>query len=221
MTRSTRCTMHVVLNACRHQRNNHITDLTGCAGLIATVLNACRHQRNNHAEQKQCSRRIRRCSTPVGIKGTITRCSGRLREVGQLSVLNACRHQRNNHVRIASPQCLRCRLCAQRLSASKEQSRARSRSVMRNVSGAQRLSASKEQSRINAPFGIPALPKCSTPVGIKGTITKQPRLLRRAPAVLNACRHQRNNHKCPPPPSEKLLVCSTPVGIKGTITSRV
>jgi len=61
------------------------------------VLNAFRHQRNDHSAYFLASSQLHECSTPSGIKGTITG-----REIGgasRRSVLNAFRHQRNDHDR--------------------------------------------------------------------------------------------------------------------------
>src|SRR3989442_1202801 len=72
------------------------------------------------------NQRTIQCSTPVGIEGEIT--SSRSESFPAGLVLNACRHRRGNHVKVVEllggiPA------GAQRLSASKGKSRARSRAI--------------------------------------------------------------------------------------------
>jgi len=62
------------------------------------VLNAFRHQRNDHLSKRDFDQAIDGCSTPSGIKGTIT-AKARFSLKDRNSVLNAFRHQRNDHVR--------------------------------------------------------------------------------------------------------------------------
>src|ERR1041385_1186140 len=82
------------------------------------------------------------CSTPFGIIGRLTHqlfnsCSLPL-------VLNAFRHHRKTHVQQGKRSLTS--MCAQRLSASSEDSRAFRIAIARSASGAQRLSASSEDS---------------------------------------------------------------------------
>ncbi len=155
------------------------------------VLNALRHQRKNHACAVAADLTNAWCSTPYGIKGRITRVR-RAPWIADLNVLNALRHQRKNHA--ASNHRQPAHRCAQRLTASKEESPRRRR--------ARRVQACV----------------CSTPYGIKGRITPalSARVRRSSSAqrltasteesrgiasdrgqvrlVLNALRHQRKNH---------------------------
>ena len=140
-----------------------------------------------------CLLRSLTCSTPFGIKGTLT--PARWRKCRGCPVLNAFRHQRNSHWIPDAVLAVGNR--AQRLSASKELSRrpagkslsaclrvlnafrhqrnshCASNRLRKKPIGAQRLSASKELSR-NARFGKSRIDGCSTPFGIKGTLTTKP-----------------------------------------------
>ena len=66
-----------VLNALRHQWNPHI-DAAGSTSACSHVLNALRHQWNPHSYASRTQRHgYRRCSTPCGINGILTRaCCG-------------------------------------------------------------------------------------------------------------------------------------------------
>jgi len=82
---------------------------------------------------------------------------------------------------------------------------------------AQRLTASKEQSRLQNNLEAGGI-KCSTPHGIKGTIALLAlMLLQQFENVLNASRHQRNNRYSESSTQDCNFWCSTPHGIKGTI----
>jgi hypothetical protein len=182
------------------------------------------------------------CSTPLGIKGILTRAGERSVRRPR-NVLNASRHQRNTHRSGITPAAPALP-SAQRLSASKEYSLGRfgKRLVSSKIpGGAQRLSASKEYS-LREKFFAGAFALCSTPLGIKGILTlnrkvtpNQANGAQRLSAskeysppggtqhrswccVLNASRHQRNTHF----PSLSIPVhaatCSTPLGIKGILT---
>src|SRR5262245_17232668 len=59
---------------------------------------------------------------------------------------------------------------------------------------------------------------CSTPFGINGTITPTRVLPQPASGVLNAFRHQQNNHRSLDWFCHSAPLCSTPFGINGTIT---
>jgi len=112
--------------------------------LAQSVLNASRHQRNNRVFDGDMRLGFAPCSTPHGIKGTIA--SNGLCSMGESSsVLNASRHQRNNRGRpwnglldefmCSTPHGIKGTIAfarhpdlahstsAQRLTASKEQSR--------------------------------------------------------------------------------------------------
>ncbi len=160
-----------VLNACRHQRNNHQ------ARRRAAAFEVTRAQRLS-ASKEQSQQRLRPLPTRYVLSAQRLSASKeqspwRLLRViiADLCVLNACRHQRNNHDEIAH-------------------------NLHLPFAGAQRLSASKEQSPCAArAWTCTRARLCSTPVGIKGTITL-PVCSNRSESrrVLNACRHQRNNH---------------------------
>ncbi len=134
----------VVLNALRHQRKNHAANWPQ-RRMSIDVLNALRHQRKNHVCSTVLSELEWMCSTPYGIKGRITGMLERLRR-RMRPVLNALRHQRKNHALTAdglrsawqvcsTPYGIKGRItlgvgrerilavCAQRLTASKEESR--------------------------------------------------------------------------------------------------
>ena len=156
------------------------------------MLNAFRHQRNSHGDEAAATRQDLGCSTPFGIKGTLTTAlpsdltsvigaqrlsaskelSLNQRNICQMSarcVLNAFRHQRNSHG-CGIPTSRSTSTSAQRLSASKELSPPERLNLSLRGVGAQRLSASKELSR-----SIPG--SCCSRL-----------------QVLNAFRHQRNSH---------------------------
>ena len=63
-------TLHSVLNALRHQRNDRTIADRLCL-LADAVLNALRHQRNDRKNSRQFKKQSNECSTPYGIKGTI------------------------------------------------------------------------------------------------------------------------------------------------------
>ena len=136
------------------------------------------------------------------------------------------------------------RLCAQRLSASKEHSR----TTIINCSCAWKCSTPVGIKGTFTPATQPHCPqfvRCSTPVGIKGTFTIRNTALTPKWGVLNACRHQRNIHarviavhSLQDTRAQRLSAskehshryrattnpaweCSTPVGIKGTFTQRI
>ena len=159
-----------VLNAFRHQRFSHSRRYVNpfrfvtCAQrlsaskvlsrlirlldrLLVIVLNAFRHQRFSHAYQPEDDEHSSMCSTPFGIKGSLTIVQRR-QSVPMLSVLNAFRHQRFSHSVAHPVRFLTCR-CAQRLSASKVLSRI-------DIRCASRLHC-----------------MCSTPFGIKGSLTSK------------------------------------------------
>ncbi len=231
-----------MLNACRHQRNNH-HDAELLRFRFSRVLNACRHQRNNHRGDVNNIKHLASdwCSTPVGIKGTITPNPIFVGPFG-LSVLNACRHQRNNHIEALQMRIQKGRVlnaCRHQRNNHREDEALMCRAVVcstpvgikgtitrpccayaTEATRAQRLSASKEQS---PPPLCPSARQrsCSTPVGIKGTITCALPQPLDGTDVLNACRHQRNNHSPARPRRDAQNRCSTPVGIKGTITLQV
>ena len=157
------------------------------------MLNACRRQRNAH---------------PAVVLDRCLLCR---------VVLNACRRQRNAHG---------CQLVRKRppdlvLNACRRQRNAHivSPSCTPITVRAQRLSASKECSRFLPHKSMKRLPPCSTPVGVKGMLTRgsQARTIQGL-RVLNACRRQRNAHSNP----GRILLsghwCSTPVGVKGMLT---
>src|SRR5581483_1122799 len=60
---------------------------------------------------------------------------------------------------------------------------------------------------------------CSTPFGIKGSLTCASRFIDSHNSVLNAFRHQRFSHQSVRPMSVIECRCSTPFGIKGSLTS--
>ncbi|BBO31079.1 hypothetical protein PLANPX_0691 [Lacipirellula parvula] len=156
------------------------------------------------------------CSTPVGVKGSLTRAftSSYSRNTGaqrlsaskdlsrgdeqgedkrKLLVLNACRRQRISHVGIRHP-------------------------VMRPALGAQRLSASKDLS-----------PPSAQQLLAQGRVLNACRRQRIShhqtirfggarPAVLNACRRQRISHVPFNWRVATCWACSTPVGVKGSLT---
>ena len=154
------------------------------------MLNAFRHQRNSHP-MRQCWR----CIT--------------------MAVLNAFRHQRNSH----PGSCKAQRFASAVLNAFRHQrnSHYKEANERKKVSCAQRLSASKELSQTDAD-GETQINKCSTPFGIKGTLTPAIAKLYGEPNVLNAFRHQRNSHQRRQEIEVEALKCSTPFGIKGTLT---
>ena len=158
------------------------------------------------------------CSTPFGIKARITCRLHNARTREACRVLNAFRHQGKNHLRASA------------------------RRTPAPAAGAQRLSASRQESRsFEVIQGAP--PMCSTPFGIKARITwaecrgvggrgrvlnafrhqgknhGDVTLQRRASArVLNAFRHQGKNHGAHGQEPEAVGLCSTPFGIKARIT---
>ena len=155
-----------VLNAFRHQRNSHHVVRSECAD-CADVLNAFRHQRNSHCHSAPNFDCPAWCSTPFGIKGTLTgMLVSTVRTIWPCSTPFGIKGTLTNSL---SPAPIPAG-SAQRLSASKELSQcARIESVSRHnvlnafrhqrnshrVRGfpafgadcAQRLSASKELSR--------------------------------------------------------------------------
>ena len=175
---------------------------------------------------KELSQKLRRlqnagslsCSTPFGIKGTLTRTVVNVADLHK--VLNAFRHQRNSHPMGVLRRAI-CIFSAQRLSASKE--------------------LSPDELKTNdlwffvcsTPFGIKGTLTeldqtrratkrwCSTPFGIKGTLTQLFAFLRcdargaqRLSASKELSRVAAIHHFAPARP------CSTPFGIKGTLTSQ-
>ena len=160
-----------VLNAFRHQRKNQMA-LPARDYFRQLVLNAFRHQRKNQESFLTASETRSRCSTPFGIRGRI-RLDFRGVETGQVSVLNAFRHQRKNQdalfMAFMSPS-----ICAQRLSASEEESAPRSL-----------LATPRLPDTCSTPFGIRGRigentthargrrPACSTPFGIRGRIGRE------------------------------------------------
>ncbi len=135
-----------------------------------------------------------RCSTPVGIKGTITAarlanshdelmCSTPVGIKGTITL----------HLPHFEPQGLY--MCSTPVGI-KGTITMRAASDTVNTVGAQRLSASKEQSHLTWDVCHFHPAQCSTPVGIKGTITIHANFL----------------------VGYETDGCSTPVGIKGTIT---
>ena len=134
------------------------------------------------------------CSTPFGITGIHHACSDAQRSWSSF-VLNAFRHHRNPSRRLRLSG-LATVACAQRLSASQEQSHSATVTSMQlDVSSAQRLSASQES---------------ITSIAVT--------LISWQFAVLNAFRHHRNNRTIMRVVrSTRRLVCSTPFGITGSI----
>ncbi len=180
------------------------------------------------------------CSTPFGINETITR--PHWMPSRNLIVLNAFRHQRNNHLfarRLLRPRTKR----AQRLSASTKQSLTGAIEDA-GVSKCSTPFGINETITRDAVFGRIGRAKCSTPFGINETITRVPvcpcgasRCAQRLSAstkqshtrgacefaltsVLNAFRHQRNNHAIAMKDFQADLMCSTPFGINETITDK-
>ncbi len=179
----------------RAQRLSASTEQTESASSFASspliVLNAFRHQRN-----KQCHSIYSRC--------------------GSAHVLNAFRHQRNKQplLRVVEFRCSWCaqrlsasteqtasllqthsirrQQCAQRLSASTEQTAAIGRFEVDALICAQRLSASTEQTDKLSNATAPILLLCSTPFGINGTNSQRADIFPLRLDVLNAFRHQRN-----------------------------
>ena len=185
---------------------------------LAGVLNAFRHQRNSHHRPHRRAGRADTCSTPFGIKGTLTTSLPQGRASGK-PVLNAFRHQRNSHSR--ERRCGGYDGCAQRLSASKELSRLMNLDYwpllrVLNAFRHQRNSHSGHGTGRTHPGG------CSTPFGIKGTLTidflDRPIAFHRCSTpfgikgTLTFCRND---------DSSRHLRCSTPFGIKGTLTGRL
>ena len=205
-----------VLNAFRHQRNNHTSERRGSAR-VRYVLNAFRHQRNNHP--RLGPRSLRRSAVLNAFRHQRNNHSdfGGV-DATDFYVLNAFRHQRNNHPARSLPPWPNS-LCAQRLSASTKQSQGGVIAIGAQVARAQRLSASTKQSPSNPSGRGHAYVLCSTPFGINETITASCRRITRdwrsaqrlsastkqSPfdshnaewffQVLNAFRHQRNNHR--------------------------
>ena len=184
------------------------------------MLNACRRQRNAHEVIAEPKGGLYACSTPVGVKGMLTRpwfsiavccvalCSTPVGVKGMLTilpvhtptlflrVLNACRRQRNAHyvhgVSDGAGQDV--------LNACRRQRNAHGLCVRQGTHiqlRAQRLSASKECSHGRIFILLP-FPNSF---------------------VLNACRRQRNAHCCCcNSVGLRLVLCSTPVGVKGMLT---
>jgi len=137
------------------------------------VLNAFRHLRTNHPARIVTTQQRVQCSTPFGICGRITFSKPGCRSRSQ-SVLNAFRHLRTNHEsaffdvltccdvlnafrhlrtnHLAWPiVSVRWMRCAQRLSASADESQARGGAPGQRHLRAQRLSASADESHVNSP----------------------------------------------------------------------
>ncbi len=130
-----------------------------------------------------------RCSTPFGIRGRNARPMSMIL-APILEVLNAFRHQRKKRLQkgdITSPQ----RPCAQRLSASEEETLVALRHQWRPN---QVLNAFRHQRKKRglAPNRTAKIQACSTPFGIRGRNAQanQPDPDPQ-PDVLNAFRHQR------------------------------
>ena len=131
------------------------------------VLNASRHQRNNHVDDDVIAFAFSQCSTPLGIKGTITRRRASFgtalaRCSTPLGIKGTITFTPNSN----QPSAMR----AQRLSASKEQSQWIN---LHEVIRCCVLNASRHQrnNHINSCLMSFAVSMCSTPLGIKGTIT--------------------------------------------------
>ncbi|BBO31075.1 hypothetical protein PLANPX_0687 [Lacipirellula parvula] len=131
-----------MLNACRRQRISHIP-LNIPAAVVIPVLNACRRQRISHDTIGAVDMIQGRCSTPVGVKGSLT--------IGGIDV---------------GQEGLR----AQRLSASKDLSlglgiTAAAMAMCSTPVGVKgSLTTSRHHLRNR-------LRTCSTPVGVKGSLT--------------------------------------------------
>ncbi len=155
------------------------------------------------------------CSTPFGINGTNS-ADFRKSCLKYSLVLNAFRHQRNKqHRKQTPPTC--CRLCAQRLSASTEQTanESRYRCDFGNVLNAFRHQRNKQ--RAGGCGSDSATFACSTPFGINGTNSRV------------ALRFALSGRKCAQRLSasteqtvavfvyfRSATACSTPFGINGT-----
>ena len=189
-----------MLNAFRHQgKNHHVPRNSGQLILRCGVLNAFRHQGKNHAGGKGPCRilDVMGCSTPFGIKARITRRSARaVAPAGS---------------------------CAQRLSASRQESPSTSATTRPRETDV--LNAFRHQGKNH--WCMPAwyeelIPaRCSTPFGIKARITRTRRRARRArlrgAQRLSASR-QESPDKINGKRSKVLSECSTPFGIKARIT---
>ena len=226
------------------------------------VLNACRRQRNLHLFLYAAQVIGVGCSTPVGVKGistaaflpTRTNCScaqrlsaskesprprPRKRTLGHL-VLNACRRQRNLHLFLYAAQVIGVG-CSTPVG-------------VKGISTAAPTTRSPSAVRCSTPVGVkgistamsrlqPSQPEgCSTPVGVKGISTAaflptrtncscaqrlsaskesprpRPRKRTLGHLVLNACRRQRNLHSDKSHRTGVIDACSTPVGVKGIST---
>ncbi len=153
------------------------------------MLNAFRHHGRDHISDSALPSRPTLCSTPFGITAGITGHGGR---VGiEPPVLNAFRHHGRDHM---AGQCARCGTgCAQRLSASRPGSHARSIG-WRSPRRAQRLSASRPGSLHGPARGDDV--RC----------------------VLNAFRHHGRDHPRIAGRLVRMCGCSTPFGITAGIT---
>ncbi len=157
----------LVLNAFRHHRKDHIRQLARMTG-TRYVLNAFRHHRKDHGFFADTRDAAQACSTPFGITGRITQIST-CRQPPISKVLNAFRHHRKDHVCISG-----------------------STFAVDTVLNAFRHHRKDHDGRILAqPWDC----LCSTPFGITGRITQDPRRV-----------------------SRELAGCSTPFGITGRIT---
>ena len=158
------------------------------------MLNAFRHQRNSHWSLRRIARDFNECSTPFGIKGTLTLIGGHLLSG---DFLCSTPFGIKGTLTIWKSSILRRSTGAQRLSASKELSRTfPARSPIRKgiVLNAFRHQRNSHADAFNQLFA-----------GI---------------SVLNAFRHQRNSHVPKLPSGTLSRTCSTPFGIKGTLTAR-
>ncbi len=132
---------------------------------------------------------VNACSTPFGINGT-----------------NSC---------LFRSQSWPLGRCAQRLSASTEQTEVLSwnNEIHLHVLNAFRHQRNKQKQREALDRVYEA---CSTPFGINGTNSDQTPIGPKRVKVLNAFRHQRNKQVCVVFNCPVVLLCSTPFGINGT-----
>ena len=166
-TSNPQLTHTTVLNAFRHHRKTHNAFSFCLKVILLRVLNAFRHHRKTHSRIDRDHGLRSRCSTPFGIIGRLT----------PLSLTKA-----------------RTEICAQRLSASSEDSLCLFQPSINAVISAQRLSASSEDSQAEP---------CRQ-------LAEQ--------AVLNAFRHHRKTHSNAKKIGSRILLCSTPFGIIGRLT---
>ncbi|BBO31077.1 hypothetical protein PLANPX_0689 [Lacipirellula parvula] len=157
-----------------------------------------------------------RCSTPVGVKGSLTTDVRQVKD--KVAVLNACRRQRISHI----PASLEPAGVAVVLNACRRQRISHATCAARTATTggcAQRLSASKDLSHFAYLTCLTGQFRCSTPVGVKGSLTGRRRNGHSLQgSVLNACRRQRISHIVPRETFNVSQRCSTPVGVKGSLT---